>query len=95
MLLILSPGEKRKPPEKKTQQRLKEVAEQVADANRPPHSTMFDSGRLASILRPRDSRAASLQSERRREAGCPLIASYCTTWFTTADVLVLEAASPL
>jgi hypothetical protein len=23
------------------------------------------------------------------------LTSYCTTWFTTADVLVLEAASPL
>jgi hypothetical protein len=29
------------------------------------------------------------------KASCPPISSYCTTWFTTEDVLVLEAASPL
>jgi hypothetical protein len=34
-LLILSPGKKRNPPEKKTQQRLKEVEEQVPEVNRP------------------------------------------------------------
>jgi hypothetical protein len=94
MLLILSPGKKRKPPEKKTQERLKEVAGQVAEVNRPPHSTMFDPGRLASILRPRNTRATGLRSERRPEAGCPPTASYCTTWFTTEDLLVAEAASP-
>jgi hypothetical protein len=28
------------------------------------------------------------------KAGCPLIASYCTTWFTTGDALFAEKVSP-
>jgi hypothetical protein len=59
---------------------------------RPPHSTMV---RFRTIsLDPASEKlwAASRQSETRLEAGCPPIAPYCTTWFTTEDVLLSEPA---
>jgi hypothetical protein len=91
LLILFTRKEEKKLPEKKRQQRLKEVAGQTAEVNRPAplHDVRF---RMTGI-----DPAAGIQPSIRKKigSGLPAIASYCTTWFTTAEVLVLELASAL
>jgi hypothetical protein len=63
LLILFASKEEKKLPETKAPQRLKEVAVRLRKEIRPPHSMMFDSGRFASILRPRNSEAASFNQK--------------------------------
>jgi hypothetical protein len=92
---FLPPGKKEEAAEKKPRQRLKEVAGPIAELNRRA-AQLYDVRFRTMSLDPAWEKLAGNQPSIRKDwkAGCPLIASYCTTWFTTEDVLLSETASP-